>query len=118
MSRRALGIQGEQMAAQILEMKGYRILERNYRCRFGEVDIVAESEGEMVFVEVKTRSTDNFGRPAEAVTLEKLERMQRVAGYYVFLHHLSGVNVRFDVVEVYFTSLKMRARHLENVVQL
>lgn len=118
MDYRELGIQGEQVAAQLLETKGYHILEQNYRCRFGEIDIVAENRGEMVFVEVKTRSTAKFGRPADGVTEEKLYRMQRAAKHYVLFHSLTDVNVRFDVVEVYYASMKLRVHHLKDVVQL
>lgn len=118
MDYRKLGMQGEGIAAQMLEAKGYHILERNYRCRLGEIDIVAERHGEMIFVEVKTRSTGKFGRPAEAVTEEKLYRMQRAAKHYVLFHSLTDVNVRFDVVEVYYTSMKLRVHHLKGVVQL
>ncbi len=118
MNRRALGVQGEQMAAQMLETKGYHILERNYRCRYGEIDIVAENKGEMVFVEVKTRSSGSYGRPADAVTREKLRHMEKAAKCYVLFHHLTDVNVRFEVVEVYYSPLHMRIQHLEDVVQI
>ena len=65
---RSLGQQGEQIAVQYLKAHGYKILERNYRCRVGEVDIIAEDQGDLVFVEVKARSSKVFGNPAEAVT--------------------------------------------------
>ncbi|MEJ3404228.1 YraN family protein [Rathayibacter sp. YIM 133350] len=74
-----LGRWGEDLAADYLRQHGYRVLERNWRCRQGEIDVVAEHDGEIVFVEVKTRSSLAYGHPFEAITLGKLARMRRLA---------------------------------------
>lgn len=78
-----LGKIGEEFAANLLELQGYRILERNFRCRMGEIDLIAEKDGEISFVEVKTRKSARFGRPAEAVNSEKQRRMRKAAEFYL-----------------------------------
>lgn len=116
MDKRMLGQSGEEMATQMLEAKGYRILERNYRCRFGEVDIIAEAEGILVFVEVKARSSTGFGRPAEAVTKQKLWRMERSAKCYTVYHGIGDVSIRFDVVEIFCANTRSKLFHWEGVM--
>jgi putative endonuclease len=81
-------------------IRGYRILERNFRCRAGEVDLVAEDADDLVFVEVKTRRGDVYGSPEEAVTLQKQRKIVEVANYYLDLHSSSERSWRIDVVAV------------------
>jgi putative endonuclease len=82
-ARQGLGQTGERLAADKLALCGYRILERNFRCRLGEIDIVAEHEQDLVFVEVKTRRGIAYGLPEEAVTTRKFHTITRVAAYYM-----------------------------------
>ena len=102
-STRRLGIYGEDLACKYLQAKGYAILERNFRCRrFGEIDIVASKAGVLSFIEVKTRRSSRYGKPAEAVTLAKQRKIYRVAQYYL---QCAGLTSRipvlsFDVVEI------------------
>lgn len=93
-----MGPLGEELAARFLKRRGYKILERNYRCPFGEVDIVALHKGTLVFVEVKTRKKLGFGHPAEAVDPHKQRKLQRVASCYLEQRRLGEIPVRFDVV--------------------
>lgn len=95
-----VGREGEETAAAYLVAHGYRILERNLRFRSGEIDLVAEESGYLVFVEVKTRTGSGFGTAAEAVTAEKRRRLVRLAALY--LARLGGAPppCRFDVVTV------------------
>ena len=79
MDKRVFGQIGENAAADVLRAKGYRIMRQNYRCRYGEIDIIAERDGDVSFVEVKTRQSFRFGRPCEAVTDEKKKHMKRAA---------------------------------------
>ena len=97
--RRALGAAGEERAAAWYEARGYAILHRNWRCRDGELDLVARRGRELVFVEVKARRTDRFGTPAEAVTPHKQRRLRRLAGCYVEATGARGA-LRFDVVSI------------------
>lgn len=91
---------GEQMAAAYLQEAGYQILERNYRCPFGEIDIIAREGDTLVFVEVKSRRSENFGLPQLAVGPEKQRRISRISLYYLQSHRLDEANVRFDVVAI------------------
>lgn len=100
--RRELGDRGERFAACFLEAKGFEILERNYRCQVGEVDLVAQ-EGEcLVFVEVRSRSSDDFGTPEESITQQKRRRLAQVAECYVAERGSSLPAWRIDVVAVDF----------------
>lgn len=99
-SRIALGKRGEELAAAHLLRQGYRILERNCRLTGGEVDIVAEEGGTVVFVEVKTRMGLGFGHPLESVTRRKQRQLIKVALEYIGRRKLHGQPTRFDVVGV------------------
>ncbi|MEO6881619.1 MAG: YraN family protein [Mycobacteriaceae bacterium] len=98
--RAALGAWGEQVAVDHLRAQGLVLLDRNWRCRDGEIDIVVTDGTTVVFVEVKTRSGTGFGRPEEAVTHRKLSRLRRLAQRWLAEHRLGWVEVRFDVVAV------------------
>ena len=102
-STRKLGLYGEDLACKYLQAKGYTILERNFRCRrFGEIDIVASKAGVLSFIEVKTRRSSRYGKPAEAVTLAKQRKIYRVAQYYLQMRGLASriPVLSFDVVEI------------------
>jgi len=98
--RRALGSRGEAMAAEWYEARGYRVLARNWRCREGEIDLVLARGRTYVFCEVKTRATEAFGLPAEAVTARKRARLRRLAARWLAETALPGGDVRFDVAGV------------------
>jgi len=93
------GPQGEELAARLLRKNGYRILERNFRTGIGEIDIIAMEKGTLVFIEVKTRTSDAFGTPFEAVTRRKRDKIKKTA--LLYLKNLRReVPVRFDVVSI------------------
>ena len=98
MNRRTTGNETEEAAVRYLREQGYRIIERNYRCRLGEIDIVAEEGGYLVFAEVKYRRTAAYGLPEEAVDAKKAERIRRTALWYMKEHRISpDTAIRFDV---------------------
>ncbi len=100
-ARQGLGRTGERLAAERLVVSGYRILERNFRCCYGEIDLVAEHEADLVFVEVKTRRGAAYGLPEEAVTAHKQRKIAQVASYYLDLHSYNiERSWRIDVVAV------------------
>ena len=99
-ARQAFGLHGEQLACEALEQRGYEILERRYRRRAGELDIVARHGDYLAFIEVKTRSDRRFGDPEEAVTAQKQQRMVWMATDYLARHGLRDVPCRFDVVAI------------------
>jgi putative endonuclease len=100
MHRQALGLLGEELACAELERRGYAVLTRRYRTRYGELDVVAEHEGMLVFVEVKARDSGDFGHPAEAVTPQKMRRLFLMATDYVARASIRETALRFDVVAV------------------
>ena len=95
-----LGVLGEELAFHYLAKKGYKILIRNYENPLGEIDLIAKEKGTLVFVEVKTRSSDAMGSPAEAVTPFKRRQIVKCAQYYVKRYGILRVPCRFDVVSV------------------
>ena len=94
------GKTGEGIASGFLTQNGYQILDVNYRCPIGEIDIVAREKGELVFVEVKTRKSEQFGRPASAVRRGKRHAQSRAAMRYIARLREKPPTLRFDVVEV------------------
>ena len=91
---------GEQLTAEYLEEKGYEIVERNFKCRFGEIDIIARNREYLTFVEVKLRKSDAFGEAREFVDARKQERIRATAALWLETHE-TALQPRFDVVEVY-----------------
>lgn len=100
MNKRLEGSLGEDAAAKYLVKQGYKILQRNYFCHFGEIDIVAQDGGFVVFVEVKSRTSYKFGAPREAVDWRKQQTIVQCSKLWLTAHRKYGVPVRFDVVEV------------------
>lgn len=101
MDKRKAGASREALAAEYLEVQGMHVRERNFRCRQGEIDIVGDHAGYLVFVEVKYRRTEAFGSAPEAVDLRKQHKICRAADYYRYLHGLGDdCPVRYDVVAV------------------
>lgn len=96
----AIGRQGEDIAADWLRSHNYTIVTRNYRQRFGEVDIIARQDEWLVFIEVKTRSSDRFGSPLDSVTEKKQQQLSRIANDYLSRNDVRDVPCRFDVVSV------------------
>ncbi len=94
------GLQGERQAARFLKKQGYKILVERYRCHYGEIDLVARHKDTLVFIEVKTRESEEFGDPSLAVTDEKQTHISRVALDYLRRLKNPEIPVRFDVVEV------------------
>ena len=99
-TRQELGRLGERLAAEHLFKLGYCILERNFRCSYGEIDLVAEDAHDLIFVEVKTRRGNAYGLPEEAVTARKQQKLVQVATYYLDFHDCAERSWRIDVVAV------------------
>jgi putative endonuclease len=99
-ARQQLGELGEDLAVRELTRRGYVVLARRFRTRHGEIDIVADDHGTIVFVEVRARATREFGRAAETVTLHKQRRVTARAVEYLSRHHLTHRPCRFDVVAI------------------
>lgn len=111
-----LGKRGEECAAAFLADAGYRVLARNWRCAQGEIDLVAERDGEVVFVEVKTRSSTSFGHPFEAITVAKLARLRRLAAAWCDQTDARPGRIRIDAIAVIAGSgAEPVIEHLEGV---
>lgn len=107
--RKSLGQKGEDIAFKALKKDKYKILEKNYRCRQGEIDIIAEDgKGVLCFVEVKAKSSDSFGLPEEAVTVWKQKKLLSAAFNYIDSKRVKSRDMRFDVVSVNLGSNKTR----------
>lgn len=100
--KQALGRSGEDIAAQYLKKQKYRLLDRNYRCPAGEIDLILGKKEWLVFVEVKARTSADFGEPEEAVTGHKKKRILSAAEWYVAENRLEDRSLRFDVISVVF----------------
>lgn len=101
MDKRKIGERFEEAACIYMKERGFRILERNFRCRQGEIDVIGEEEGYLVFVEVKYRASGVSGRAAEAVTAGKQGKICRTADYYRYCHGIGDDRaVRYDVVAI------------------
>lgn len=100
MSRTEIGQLGERLAVEYLESLGLQVLDRNWRCRYGELDVVVADRvtRTVMFVEVKTRTGDGFGAAVEAVTAAKVRRLRRLAGLWLAKHDGNWVNIRIDVI--------------------
>ena len=103
---------GEEIALKYIISKGGKVIERNYRTKIGEVDIIAKLNGELVFVEVKSRININYGYPSESVNYKKKRKITNVAKYYILDNSLENLSIRFDVIEIYFNEKKIN--HIVN----
>lgn len=116
--RQILGKEGEDFATRYLEHKGYIIIEKNFRCKLGEIDIIAleknEKYREIVFIEVKTREDISYGDPIEAVNESKQKHIIRAAKYYIYKHNLENEYIRFDVIEIIKVNGKYNISQIKN----
>ncbi|MFN8673092.1 MAG: YraN family protein [Candidatus Sericytochromatia bacterium] len=106
-NKRKKGLEGEKVAINFLLENNYEILENNFYCRYGEIDIVAKKENIIIFIEVKYRKNANFGEPEEAVSLKKIKAICKTALYYITSKELQdNINFRFDVISIKDKELK------------
>jgi len=98
--RQILGEKGEKQAARYLKKKGYKVVTANYRCKYGEIDLIVRDADILIFIEVKTRTSTDFGDPAAAVDYRKQQQISKVAHHYLITHHNDDVDARFDVISI------------------
>lgn len=115
-SKQELGKKGEEIACIYLEEKGYKIIEKNFFCKLGEIDIIAKKEKTIIFIEVKTRKNNSFGNPAEAVNKRKQIHMYNVAIYYMLIKRLKNVHVRFDAIEIMRERGDFKINHIKQIL--
>ena len=115
--RHVVGKAGEEAAVQYLCQQGYQILERNYRCRFGEIDLIARDGRTLAFIEVKTRRSQKFGPAAAAVTLEKQRHLVKASQVYLIQQRKAYEFCRFDVVTIELEAQKPRIELIKDAFQ-
>lgn len=114
--RKATGRLGEELAASALMNNGYQIIVRNWRCRTGEIDIVAEQDGKLIFIEVRTRKTSGrFGTAKESIDYRKQKQVRDTAQVYLHQHHQHARAIRFDVITVEL-KYNLELMHLEHMI--
>lgn len=113
-----IGSFGQQLAADFLKQRNYQIVAQNYYTRLGEIDLIAIKDGQLIFVEVKTRLSEKFGLPEEAVTDRKKEKMYQTALQYLEKEKVNHDNFRFDIIAVQINKVKKSAiiRHHKNIM--
>ena len=113
-----IGRNGEALAVAFLRKKGYRVIEQNYRCQLGEIDIIAVDQKTVCFIEVKTRSTGDYDRPEVAVHRRKQHKLSRVALWYLKERRLQDVRARFDVIAIRRRGVLNEVQHFRNAFEV
>lgn len=111
------GRSGEEIASQYLEKEGYEILDRNFSCHQGEIDIIAKDKNEIVFIEVKTRTNKKYGLASEAVNENKQKHLLRAIQYYIYIKKYEKCFIRIDVIEVYIKNNKVNINHIKQAIE-
>jgi putative endonuclease len=110
------GKKGEDLASKYLENKGYKIIERNFRKGYGEIDIIATHRNTLIFVEVKTRSTSLFGGAIEAITYQKLQKLIKTCEFYKMTHYNLPDTMRIDAILIDLIKNAIKSiQHVENI---
>lgn len=115
-SLKEIGRYGENVAVNFLEKSEYLIISRNFFCKQGEIDIIAQKEDEIIFCEVKTRTNRKFGNPREGVNFYKKSHMWNSARYFLYINNLIDRYIRFDVIEVFIDKNKTYVNHIKNIM--
>lgn len=115
--RHVIGKEGEDKAIKYLQKQGYKIIQRNFECRQGEIDIIAKDKEEYVFIEVKTRQNFHYGMPCDAVTEKKQNHIWNATKYYLYSHKLESKFVRFDVIEIYKKNGQFYIHHIKQIME-
>jgi putative endonuclease len=112
---RSRGRKGEEAAAKYIASQNCEVLEKNYFTKYGEIDIIFKDEDTLVFAEVKYRSDESYGKPAEAVTVAKIRKITKTALSYLYQKGMTDAKCRFDVIEV--TGRGMQIRQIKNAFE-
>ena len=114
--RQEIGRWGEKIACEYLEKNNYKIIEKNFSCKQGEVDIIAQDIGkkELVFIEVKTRSNFKYGNPADSVNNTKQKHIKNTIKYYLYKNNIQNIAIRIDVIEIYIEK-KCKINHIKQI---
>lgn len=114
--KQEIGKNGEELAEAYLKLIGYKIIEKNFRCLRGEIDLIALKGREVIFVEIKSRHGKEYGLASESVTKEKLKHIYKSAEYYLITRKMEENDVRIDVIEIYIGKDECYINHLKQVI--
>ena len=114
--RHETGKIGENIAVCYLKNNGYQIIQRNFECKQGEIDIIAQEKEEYVFIEVKTRTNIKYGKPKEAVDKTKKKHLYGAVEYYTYLKKIENRPIRIDVIEIYKRQEKYFVHHIKQAI--
>ncbi|SHH07388.1 YraN family protein [Tepidibacter thalassicus] len=112
MNNREKGILGEKIASDYLIKNNFKILQKNYKTKYGEIDLIVSKDGKIIFVEVKSRNSLNYGYPSESVNYRKQSKIIYTAKHYILSNNIKNNDFRFDVIEVYLKNKNIN--HIEN----
>lgn len=118
--KKALGSKGEDIAVNFLKKKGYKIIQRNYRCKYGEIDIIAKCNNVYAFIEVRTIQAENFGIPQDFITITKTDHISKSALNFIKEESLFDHTCRFDLITITFSHIlrEPKIEHIENAFEL
>jgi len=114
--RHITGKEGEDIATEFLSKKGYKILERNFNTKQGEIDIIAKEKEEYVFIEVKTRRNKEYGEPIDAIDKNKIKHLKKTISYYLYINKLENKFIRIDVIEIKYIKNKIYINHIKQAI--
>jgi len=115
-SKQEVGKIGEELAANYLKQNGYKIEETNFKTRHGEIDIIVTKDMQIIFVEVKTRSSQKYGSAIDAIDKRKQKSICDTAKYYLYINNIEEVMVRIDAIEVYFLKDTVKINHIKQIL--
>lgn len=117
-NKRIIGKYGEYKASEYLEEKNYEVINKNYYCKYGEIDIIAfdKNSKELVFVEVKTRTNIHYGRPIEAITNKKINHLKKTINYYIMDKKAYNFAIRIDAIEILIIKNKCYINHVKSII--
>lgn len=117
-NKQIIGKLGENVACDFLKENGYVLIERNFKCKQGEIDIISKDtvNGDLVFIEVKTRTNSLYGHPVEAVNNHKQNHVYNSAKYYIYKNKIENIPIRFDVIEIFIKNNKFFVNHIKQAI--
>ena len=115
-NKQKIGKIGEQIAVNYLKQNGYKIKETNFRTRHGEIDVIVTKDTQIIFVEVKTRSSQKYGFAIEAIDKKKQKKIYDTAKYYLYINNIKEVIVRIDAIEVYIFKDTVKINHIKQIL--
>ena len=111
-----IGAYGESLAKNFLRDQGYYILEQNFSCKIGEIDLIARDGDYICFVEVKTRYSQDYGTPGESITYHKRKKLYKIAQYYILINKIQNSSFRFDAVEIILLNSSFKLNLIKNII--